>query len=112
MKRSILLIIFLLPMVFAQNSQGQLKDALNNLADTTKVFLGITAMIELAIFLIFAACAIIIYLKKLKGVKEKSTLWMIAAGISVFMAIIFLLGAVTCLVVYFTAPSMVQGMAG
>lgn len=111
MRRTILLLVMMAPLLFAQGGEN-VKYALEELEETSRTFLLISSVVQLVIGAVLFGVAIFIYMKKLKGVKEKGLLWIIAALILGVIGLLLLLGAVLGFLTFLFAPTMIQGMTG
>jgi hypothetical protein len=112
MKRMLLALLLISGLVFAQGTGGQenIKEALGELEETSKSFLLVSSIIQFVIAAVFVGIAAVIYLKKMKGVQEKKTLWVIAAIIIGAIGLFLLLGAVLGIIMYFTSGMIIDSM--
>jgi len=113
MKKILLLSIFLLtPLLFAQPPGGNIQKALGSLEDTTRSMMIISVMVEAVIAVLLLGIAILIYLKKLKGVEKKEMLWIVVAAFLGLAGLFFLFGAFLGFVAYLTTPTLVRTVMG
>lgn len=110
MRKEILFVLLMLPLLFAPQGQESIKGALTELKDTTQTFLGLTFMVLLVVGAAFTVIGAAIYFMMLKGKEQKSKLWMAAALIIGGLGILALIGAVISMLIYLLAPSLISGM--
>ena len=110
--KSVLILLALIaigPALFAQSSgSSNIQSALQDMEDTSRSFLLISIVIESVIAAVFLGAAGIIYLKKLKGVEKKETLWLVAAAISGLIGVFFAIGALLGLLMYLATPVLIK----
>ena len=111
MKKLLILLLFG-TVLFAASDTSTIKNALNNLEETSKSVLLVTSLVEGVISVVFLGLAGFIYLKKLKGKEKKEMLWIAAAAILGLIGAMFLLGTVLGIVAYLTIPTMTQTVFG
>jgi|GEM_PF-6390895 len=110
MRKEILFVLMLAPLLFAPQGQENIKEALTALEDTTQAFLGMTIMLLLVVGSAFTLIGAAIFFIMLRGKEQKSKLWMAAALIIGGLGILGLIGAVISMVIYVLAPSLISGM--
>jgi hypothetical protein len=111
--KSVLILLALVVMgsvLFAQSSgSSNIQSALQNMQDTSASFLMVSIVIQFVVAAVLLGTAIIIYLKKLKGVAKKETLWLVAAVVLGLVGLLCALGAVlSLLMTFYLTPVLVQ----
>lgn len=99
-------LLLILGMAFAATSN--IKSALNELQDTTKNMMGVTALLGLGVGIVFLAIALGIHFL-VKGVQGILKIGMFICGV---IGILALLGGIISVVIFLLTPSLIGGMTG
>lgn len=104
MKKIILCLLLLSVFVFAQSNATKLKGAMNQLQETARTTLLMTAAMQIFGGLVFLAVGILIYYFKLKGAIEPQTLMWVIAIIACLFGLFLFIGGLFGVIAYLTAP--------
>ncbi|MGV8085702.1 MAG: hypothetical protein ACP5N9_05620 [Candidatus Bilamarchaeum sp.] len=83
---------------------------LNQMQDNASSFTLLTSVIQLAVAIVFLGLAIAIYWFKIRNVKDAKTLWKMLAAVLGLFGVLFLLGFIFGLFIYFATPSITRSM--
>ena len=107
MKKALLMLLILTAFAFAGAS---VKEALQDLEEASKTALLIGSLVQFVIAAVFLGGAAFLFLKKLKGVEKKETLWILIVLILGIIGVFLLMGAIMGFITYLFVPSMVEAM--
>lgn len=104
----LILTLLMLGLIFASSGSSNLKNALNELQNTTKNMMGITALLGLGAGIVFLAIALGIHFL-VKGVQGILKIGMFICGV---IGILALIGGIISVVIFLLTPSLIGGMTG
>jgi hypothetical protein len=107
MKKAILLLLILTAFTFAESS---VREALGELEEASKTALLVGSLFQFVLAVIFLGATVFVFLKKLKGVEKKETLWILLALVLGGIGLILLIGAVLGIISYFLLPTMTESL--
>ena len=111
MMKKLFLVLMLVGLLFAQGAKNTLTGALNDLQDTSQVFLGGIIMLSMLAAVPLGLVAVGIYFLKVKG-KEKPGIWKTAMMVVAALAGLAILSAVVGALIYVLTPVIMQSLLG
>ena len=106
MKKALLMLLILAAFTFA----GSMREAMQELEEASKTALLIGSLVQFVIAALFLGGAAFLFLKKLKGVEKKETLWILIVLALGIIGVFLLMGAIMGFVTYLLVPSITQSM--
>lgn len=100
--------LLILGIIFASSGSSNLNQALNQLEDTSRSLLGVTALIGFGVGLVFTVIALSIHFF-VKGIQGALKIVMFICGI---IGVLALLGGILSIILYLFAPSIMNGLLG
>jgi hypothetical protein len=110
MNKTILFFLITSALVFANSNLTVIQESMANLETAARDFLFGATVILFIFGIIPTVIAVIIYLKKLKAVENKSRLWFAAAIILAIIGVMLLIGSILGVLLYFLMPVIHKAM--